>query len=200
MNFSSQITALERNEANFVRLVLERPKNVDVGQRRSSMRIEPELQHIQGFHVWPEELFVRRPRSQEEKLGLYPPVISLQHVRDGFLSLRDISAGGMKIRLPAKADQDLGLNWEQGARLIIWLSLQEATTERKEHFWLKARIKHSTEDFLSKDMYVGWEFIHHGRISPEKNLKWVRIQGHVIEELNNWVQKIYIERFRKGQI
>lgn len=196
-SFSSQISNVGKNEAGFVELILDRPFRLDIGQRRSSMRIEANFENILGFYLWEEDRFIR-PKQEGQTQALYPLRLHLEHIRSGSLKIIDISAGGMKLRVPPKVLKDLGLQWEQGTMLVFWITLHEPSGDKKEQYWLKAKIKYNIQDFVSKELDIGLEFTHLGKIDENRKLKWMRVQGHVVEELQNWTQRRYLEQFRKG--
>ncbi|MFO8032035.1 MAG: PilZ domain-containing protein [Desulfohalobiaceae bacterium] len=196
-NFSGRVSKVSKNAAGFVELVLDRPSRLDIGQRRSSMRIEIELEHILGFYLWEEKRFIRS-KQEGQSQGLYPPGLHLEHLRSGSLRIMDISAGGMKLRVPPRVLKDLELQLEQGTLLVLWITLHEPSGDKKEQYWLKARIKYNIQDFVSRDLDIGLEFTHLGKIDENRKLKWIRVQGHVVEELQNWTQRRYLEQFRKG--
>ncbi|MFP4214016.1 MAG: PilZ domain-containing protein [Desulfohalobiaceae bacterium] len=196
-NFSASIKRVGKNQSGFVELVLERPSRLDIGQRRASMRIQLDLRYILGFYLWEESSFIR-PKQQEQKPGLYPPRLHLEHVRSGSLRIMDISAGGMRLRMPSKTSKDLGLQWEQGTLLVIWITLLEPSDGKKQQYWLKARVKYQIRDSVGRDLDLGLEFTHYGRIDASKKLKWIRVQDNVLEELATWTQRRYLDAFRQG--
>ncbi len=196
-NFSSSIHKLSKKGSNFVQMVLERPSRLNMGQRRSSLRIDLDIQHILGFKLWEEDRFIR-PQTQEQKAGLYPPKIELERIQDGSFQILDISAGGMKARVRPKLFKDLALNWNKGSTLIMWIVLDEPSARQKEEFWLKTRVKYKLEDYITKDVDMGLEFTHYGTITENKKMKWLRVRDNYLENLGNWTHKRYIELYRQG--
>ncbi|RQD73523.1 hypothetical protein [Desulfonatronospira sp. MSAO_Bac3] len=195
-NFGARIVELAKKE-KIVKMVLQRPQKLDIGQRRSSMRIEMDQNLMVNFCIWEEHRFIR-PRTKDRKTGLYSPRINLDYIQEGSFSVVDLSAGGMKVRATSRLIKELELDWNRGLVLVIWMNLDDPEKAKTQDFWIKGRIRYRTEDFFSKDVDMGVEFTHYGQISPDKKMKWQAVRDHNIEPLGNWTYRRYMENYRKG--
>ncbi len=195
-NFGARIVELAKKE-KIVKMVLQRPQKLDIGQRRSSMRIEMDQNLMVNFCIWEEHRFIR-PRTKDRKTGLYSPRINLDYIQEGSFSVVDLSAGGMKVRATSRLIKELELDWNRGLVLVIWMNLDDPEKAKSQDFWIKGRIRYSMEDFFSKDVDMGVEFTHYGQISPDKKMKWQAVRDHNIEPLGNWTYRRYMENYRKG--
>ena len=195
-NFGSRIVRLAKRE-KMVQMVLERPHKLDIGQRRSSMRIEMDINHMMNFCIWEEHRFIR-PKTKDRKTGLYSPRINLDYIQEGSFTVVDLSAGGMKVRVSSKLIKELELDWNRGLALVIWMNLDDPEKSKTQDFWIKGRIKYRAEDFFSRDVDMGVEFTHYGQISQDRKMKWLAVRDHNIEPLGNWTYRRYMENYRKG--
>ncbi|MFP4324472.1 MAG: hypothetical protein ACLFP9_00470 [Desulfonatronovibrio sp.] len=198
-NFKSKISGHEQGRSDQVQIRLEFPEKLEIGQRRSSLRIDMDPRLVLGFSVWEEDRFIRAAEGGNKK-GLHPPKISIDHIKSGLIKIIDLSAGGMKKKITPEAVQQLGLNWSKGSTMIIWLVLLDPGTQGKDQFWLKARIKYRYQDFVSKEIDLGLEFTSFGQISPDKKMKWLRVKQNNIDQIGNWTYQRYLEHYRQGLI
>lgn len=196
-NFSSRISSHEQGKSDQVGIRLDFPEKLEIGQRRSSLRIDMDPKLVLGFSVWDEDRFIRAADGENKK-GLHSPKISIDHIKSGLVKIIDISAGGMKKKITQEAVQKLGLNWNKGNTMIIWLVLMEPRTQQKDQFWLKAKVRYRYQDFVSKEIDLGLEFTHFGQISPDKKMKWLRVKGNNIDQIGNWTYQRYLEHYRQG--
>ncbi|MFW5731041.1 MAG: hypothetical protein ACOCV7_05275 [Desulfonatronovibrionaceae bacterium] len=196
-NFSSSIAGIEKKKNGQVIFKLTLPDKLDIGQRRSSLRLEMDINLLKGFSVWPEDRFIRH-NPETGKKGLHKPLIALEHMQNGLFKIIDISAGGMKLRSTAAARDISQGRWRKGSTMIIWMVLLDPEKETREECWVKGRIKYRFEDFVSKDMDLGIEFISHGRITPDKKMKWVPVKDHNIDQIGNWTYQRYLAQYRQG--
>lgn len=196
-NFSSTIAGIEKKKSGQVIFRLTLPDKLDIGQRRSSLRIEMDIKLLKGFSAWPEDRFIRQ-NPESGKKGLHKPVITLEHMQKGLFRIIDISAGGMKLRSTAAAQNISQGRWQKGSTMVIWMVLLDPDRDDSKQFWVKGRLKYRFEDFVSKDTDLGIEFISHGRITPDKKMKWVPVKEHNIDEIGNWTYQRYLAQYRQG--
>lgn len=198
-NFSSNISGFEKSKVGGSKFLLSLPSVLKIGQRRSSLRVDLDPKYLLGYSIWSEDRFIRQA-SGENKKGLHKPLACIDQIRSGLIRIIDISAGGLKKRLKAHALKELGMKWKKGQSMIVWMVLLEPDNGKKEQFWLKAKIKYLSEDFVSKDMDLGIEFTSFGQISPDKKMKWARVKDHSIDKIGNWTYQRYLEHYRQGLI
>lgn len=198
-NFKSMISIHEQGKNDQVQVRLDFPEKLEIGQRRSSLRIDMDPGLVLGFSIWEEDRFIKAADGENKK-GLHPPKISIDHIKSGLVTIIDISAGGMKKKITPEAVQQFGLNWNKGSTMIIWLVLLEPDTGQKNQFWLKARVKYKYQDFVSKEIDLGLEFTNFGRISPDKKMKWLKVKENNIDKIGNWTYQRYLEHYRQGLV
>ncbi|WP_152555065.1 PilZ domain-containing protein [Desulfonatronum thiodismutans] len=214
-NFTSPVLDVAGSSSNSI-LVLEKPSVLDIGQRRSNIRLDPATGDILNFSLWEEgKMVFRCPKADRAKLR--PPIVGGQHFEQGLVIVQDVSAGGLRIRLTAKLLKDISNEtlsenrgaaaegksespaaWAKGDRLVIWLVLSEQADSGHQVVWLKGRITYGRKDYLNKDMEIGVEFTHHGKNDPSGKIVWNPVRENDIQELGAWVYQRYLERFRRG--
>ncbi|MFP4588033.1 MAG: hypothetical protein ACLFM3_08305 [Desulfohalobiaceae bacterium] len=191
--FFTSIIKAQKDPMGSVELILDMPDSLDMGRMRFSPRVEPAPEQILGLYLWEGSRFIRTGKDGQ-KPGLYPPLLHLEHISSGTLTIVDISAGGMKLRMSLKAFRDLGLAWYKGSLLVLRLLLRSPSGEESEEHWLKCKVKYRLEDFIGGTLDIGLEFTHYGKVDNGKKLKWSTIQGNIAEELCAWTQKRYLEQ------
>ncbi|TVQ98505.1 MAG: hypothetical protein EA399_09760 [Desulfovibrionales bacterium] len=222
-NFTSPIldVALSRTGSS---LTLELPATMDIGQRRSNIRLDPASGDILNFSLWEESALFARC-TQAGRTRLCSPVITGQHFAKGVVSVQDVSAGGIKVRLrkrlftASQTESDPGVHqragtgeeilspggnvsgplaWGRGVKLVIWLVLAEHAGNTHRVFWLRGRIRYKREDYQTKDLDFGVELSHFGKNDQQGKFTWSAVQENEIQELGAWVYHRYLERFRRG--
>jgi hypothetical protein len=214
-NFSGPVLDAVAARSNS-KLILERPTGLDIGQRRSSIRLDPASDDILNFSLWEEgNMVFRCPETGRAKLR--PPIVGGQQFEHGMVTVQDISAGGIRMRLAAKLLKDISAKalgptevaaveakpvgpaaWIRGSRLILWLVLGDQANNGHQVFWLKGRIIYRREDYLNKDLEFGVEFTHHGKNDQSGKIAWSLVRENDVQELGAWVYQRYLERFRRG--
>ena len=198
LNFKTRLTSHAKHTEPII-LLLDFPDKLEIGQRRSSIRIEVNPRLILGFSLWNEDRFIRATANGTQR-KLHKPKASIKDLESGRIKIMDISAGGMKLKILPDAVKDLGLNWEKRDTIILWLVLSHPEKNDREQSWLKARVCYKYEDFVSKEFDLGLEFINFGQITSDKKMKWLRVKDNNIEPIGDWTYKRYLEHYRQGII
>ena len=198
LNFKSRLFS-PATPTDPIILRLSFPDQLAIGQRRSSIRIEVNPRLILGFSMWDEDRFIRTTANGTQK-KLHRPKVSIKDLESGFIKFMDLSAGGMKLKIFPDTVKDIDLNWKKRDTIIVWLVLSHPEKNDREQFWLKARICYKYEDFVSKEIDMGLEFINFGQINSDKKMQWLRVKDNNIEPIGDWTYKRYLEHYRQGII
>lgn len=188
--FSTTLVDTATPRRGQVRLTLRVPARVDVGQRRKSIRVEPNLENITGLHLW----------TYDARGGfrLDNPVLTRQDFDAREAALLNLSAGGMRVLFRRELLKKRGVVLEKGGRLIAHLSMRDAKSPVPEALWIIAKIIHVFEDRVTKDRTAGLEFVAHGRVDPEtRKVAWSRVDDNVIAELANLTYLWHLEKYRE---
>lgn len=124
----------------------------------------------------------------------------MNEIKSGQVRIMDISAGGIKIRVKTKMISNQDVDIERGALLIFWISLYNPDTSGNESYWIKGRIQYIYEDFITKSIDIGIQFISTATITEEKVMKWNLVRHNHVEAIGNWAFRRYLEQYRKGLI
>ena len=87
--FDSRIKAAANGRTGIARLLLEEPDSLVFGQRRKSLRVEPDIERIAAAFLW----------RYDKKEGFVMDCPALRRVdfQGGLARIADISAGGMRL-------------------------------------------------------------------------------------------------------
>jgi hypothetical protein len=195
-NFSAPIKDMSGTGSRLI-LRIALPARLDIGQRRTSLRLDPGADDILGLSLWEEGAMLDKG-AEKGRVKLRPPLIGGEHFEQGLALVQDISAGGIRIRLKARLLKKAQPDWQRGTRLVIWLVLAELDQKSHQVLWLKGRIRYISTDYLSKDMEFGTELTHHGKIDQNGKISWAAVVDHDIREIGAWTYQRYLQRFRRG--
>jgi hypothetical protein len=195
-NFTSKVASLVKEAGVWVCMV-DWPKELQLGQRRSSMRIVPDPANVLGLSMWPEERFMFRSR-EDDKVKLHPPVITSEHLHEKHIQVLDISAGGLKVRFSGRVLGDIVKEWNQKTSFILWLVLLEPKKQEKIVCWFKARGRYAFADPVSKDVVMGLELTAHGIKENAGKLAWKAVEQNNVKLLSAWTYDRYREGHARG--
>ncbi len=194
-NFRSPITGMKKNQHGVIELQLAYPLKISIGQRRSSIRIEIDENLLTKFFLWDENRFIKKT---DKKTAFNKPLISVQDIKSHLVKIVDISAGGVRIRISNKVRKIHNINLEKGHYIIIWMTLHNPEAKSNEGYWIKGKIQHKYEDFVTKNIDIGVEFVGTAIITADKKMKWTTVKDNNVEPIGNWAFQRYLEQYRKG--
>lgn len=195
-NFTSKVASLVKEVGVWV-CIVDWPKELQLGQRRSSMRIVPNPANILALSMWPEERFMYRSK-EDDKVKLHPPVISAEHLQEKHIQVLDISAGGLKVRFSGRVLGDVVKEWNQKSSFILWLVLLEPKKQEKIVCWFKARGRYAFADPVSKDVIMGLELTAQGIKENAGKLAWKTVEQNNVKLLSAWTYDRYREEHARG--
>ncbi len=197
-NFRARITDIGANSADLIHLCLDYPQTLNIGQRRSSIRIEMDHRLLKEYYIWEEDKFIRH--SGGKGGGLYPPLLTLETIRSGAVKIQNISAGGLKKRVTFETLSKHNLKLRKGHSVIIRIVLLNPEFNKPDTIWVKAKVIYRHEDFVTRDLDMGMGFTRVGRLTPEKKIKWIQVRDNNIDQIGNWTYRRYLEEYRKGLV
>lgn len=188
--FDSNIRAAASGPAGQARLRLHEPVSLVFGQRRKSLRVEPELEHLQKAFLWRYD--------KHTGFALESPALKGSDFQAGQARLADISAGGLRLALRATLIKERGLDMARGQRLVIHLQFNEPRVAGTHEFWMVARVSHVARDRISQDAMVGMEFLASGDLDPKAGkIRWLPVQEHVITGLADIFFHWHLDKHRE---
>jgi hypothetical protein len=171
--FDSRIKAAANGRTGIARLLLEEPDSLVFGQRRKSLRVEPDIERIAAAFLWRYD--------KKEGFVMDCPALKRVDFQGGFARIADISAGGMRLALRGALVRERSLELPQGQRVVVHLQLREPREPGDHEFWIVARVRHAARDCLCGDAIYGFEFLASGRLDAKAGkIRWQPVQEHTI--------------------
>lgn len=195
-NWTPKVVALNKKDNGWA-CDLTWPKELQLGQRRSSMRIVPDPELILGLSLWEEDRFSFFC-EREQRRKLHPPLVTAVPGRDCQLTVEDICPGGIKLRIFAGVLQEGLQGWLKVSHRYLWLALQNPKTGDKTVLWLKARICHAGLDPAAGDLITGLEFTAHAVREEGGKQVWRPVEDRIMKELATWTHHCYQKQCFSG--
>ncbi len=187
--FGSHIREATAGPAGRARVRVRQPETFALGQRRKSLRVEPEPQRIQKAYLW------RYDRQEGFKLDA--PALRRRDFKDGAARLANISAGGLRLTLPVSLAEERGLLLETGHRLVTHFQFIEPRVQGGHEFWMVARINHAATDRRTRELGFGLEFLANGALDAAAGkIRWQPVADNVIPELADIVYHWHLDKYR----
>ncbi len=201
--FSSRILRYY-GQGNGYYLEIEFPHFIEIKQKRRHFRIEakneefnrvllylisPE-QQIKEIEHLPRPIF-RFPIPHEEKEG--------EKEKPSPVQIINISAGGIRIKFSNEMKKALSIDMENPPDFLLYISFEDNGKKKKLLLWCRPR--NYFEDFVSRDLEIGMEFIKEGFLDPKdkKRILWKRIspeEGQ--DDVAKWVFLKNLRLIQKG--
>jgi hypothetical protein len=188
--FKSRICGAQPKPGGLARLGLAEPEAVVFGQRRKSLRVEPESGCIREVVVW---RYDRRDGFQIDS-----PLLKTADFQAGLVRLVNLSAGGLALVLRAPLVKERRLEFENGQRFILHLQLDEPRLPGEHISWLVAKASHTVLDRISSNLGVGMEFLANGCLDAKLGkIRWQPVEDHVIPGLADIFYLWHLDRHRE---
>jgi len=188
--FRSSIQDTSQSENETVLIEIKTPEFVGQDQRRKSLRIAPDMDNFVTLALWP----------YNSSGGFDPcsPKLVLSDFRNHQARLVNMSAGGMKLVVKSAKLKEFDPGFQKGNRLIMFLKINSAAGAAADECWLIAKASSSYEDFVTKDVNIGLEFIGQGKIDPEtQKVAWKKVVDNVIEDIATWTHQWHLDLYRE---
>ena len=188
--FDSRIRAAAASPAGLARLRLAEPDALVFGQRRKSLRLEPERDRVRSAFFWRYD--------RKSGFNLDAPALRPGDFQNGAARLSNISAGGMCLGLRATLPVERNLQVVAGDRLVIHLELCEPRAPESGEFWIVAKVRHVGLDRATRELTLGLEFLAQGSLDATAGkIRWLPVEGHVITGLADILYFWDLDRHRE---
>ncbi len=179
---------------------IEFPSYIEIKQKRRHFRIEAKNDDFDRviFYVINPEEDIREVKQLPKPIFIYPPPTEKQN-KPSPIQIVNISAGGIRLKFSNEIKKALSLNTENLPDILLYLSFQDNGKKKKILLWCRPR--NYFEDFVTRDLEVGMEFIKEGFLDPKdkKRILWKRIspeEGQ--DDLAKWVFLKNLRLIQKG--
>jgi len=188
--FDSRINAASANPGGRAKLGLCQPETFSLGQRRKSLRVEPEPERVQNAFFWRYD--------REAGFAIDAPALRSNDFQNGAARLADISAGGLRLVLQLGLARSRGMDAAKGQRIVIHLDLDEPRLPGDHGFWMVAKVCHAVENKYQKTYAMGLEFLANGTLDPKLGkIRWQPVQDNVITPLADIFYLWHLDRHRE---
>ena len=188
--FDSHIQAAASSPAGLARLRLTEPEALVFGQRRKSLRLEPDLDRLAAAFFW----------RYDRKAGfcLDTPALRSGDFHNGAARLANLSAGGLCLTLRATLARERDLPTTRGDRLVLHLELREPRATTATDFLLVAKVSHFALDRVSQNLSLGLEFLAEGVIDPKTGkMRWQPVANNAIPRLVDILYLWHLDHHRE---
>ena len=200
--FISSIQAIQAPRKDVCHLVLPLPACIEQRQQRSFLRIEPPADFVYGGAMWYGET-LPDPRQMSDVSQWAPPSIFLLPAYAVQFHISDLSAGGLRLRIPNSVVQHLHLPISNVERFIVMLDLLDAEEMKISRFWLQCRSQRITMEPPDQDVLVGAKFMAWAKPRDPFDpgapgaLEWFRLSpSNEVEPVGNWIMRRHLALFR----
>jgi uncharacterized membrane protein YciS (DUF1049 family) len=200
--FTSPIIGIRSCSDGTAVLNLKLPEKLEQRQKRASLRISPPQQYIMGLAVWsaPDGL-ICKGKIDIRQWGR--PMLTFLPEKSFQIALDNISAGGIKVRIPREEIRNCKLDFKMGDKLFTLLDLWDPDTGQRIRYWVLCRIQNPFVDFVTHDAELGMQFLHTARPDGDNasELCWSEeISESGVESIGNWVMRRHLELYREKGI
>ena len=177
--FESEIQSFF-SEGNYHFIVVKLPNILEIKQKRRHFRIEASNKDFEKIVVY----FL----YHQKKMDLSFPI-----------SIVNISAGGIRLKIKRQFKKEVGFSIDNPPLILIFLSF--FIEKKKRNILFLCQVKNFHEDYITKDLEIGLQFIKQGFIDPKhKNvIKWKEVKEDEGQDLiARWVFLKDLSLIRKG--
>ncbi|MDR1242109.1 MAG: hypothetical protein LBM00_04900 [Deltaproteobacteria bacterium] len=197
--FNSVITVVENKPRGMTVLWINSPERLQNRQKRSFLRLSPPTELILGSAIW-HGLNLPPDSKLGDVSGWVKPNLAVLPNRAPQFYIKDLSAGGMRLRMPnpVQPDQDEHYdNFSVSENIIVLLDLHDPDSDKKIRFWLKCRIQNVLTDYNKQNIELGTQITAWAVPKEGGALEWLRLsRENEVAPLGNWIVHRHMEQFR----
>ncbi len=188
--FDSRIKAAAASPAGLARLRLVEPERLVLGQRRKSLRLEPDVDRLREAFFWRYD--------KTAGFSLDYPALRSADFRNGRARLVNLSAGGLGLGVSAALAGPRGIKAAKGDRLVVRLELDEPRATAANDFWMVAKVCHVEASGCGGDLQFGLQFLASGSLDAKAGkIRWRPVEGHIIPDLADILYYWHLDRHRE---
>jgi hypothetical protein len=201
--FQSKIDGIHFPMKGLCHITITIPELLENRQKRAFLRIRPPDEFFKGSAIW-HGLSLPEGETLAD-LGKWnrPGLLLLPRRLEQFQIL-NISAGGMRLRVPHAVVREKDIRINSVEQIIIMLDLLEPEPNKLLRFWIQCRIQSVWFEHPSRDLYVGIQFMAWGRPreypggGAHSEIEWLRLpHSNEVEPIGNWIMRRHMELFRE---
>lgn len=193
--FNSQVMDAQICGDTFV-LQLPVPDELDPGQKRSFVRVEPQGDSVLGIGLWPMSDSVPLPTDIND---MERAVFNYRPGKAEDVHIVNLSAGGMRLSMEKKLNPFETLDLSNGSQLLCLLILRSNEGEGSLPFWLACTIVSCGEDPEKRGtLFLGLRFTNWALMEEgETGIAWFPIhKDRGVAPLATWVMRHHLEQHK----
>lgn len=201
--FTSEIAAIGASQHGNTVATMEFPQKIELRQKRSHLRIDPQSSAIRSFLLWPETRGADG-RLEGEIAAWGHPILHHEYGRGSHVRIVNISGGGIRFEFHTASLQARERpKFNLGDRFFVEVDLYEAEEEESIRLFAHAKVRNAFEDHASKRLEIGLEFLGQGQKTLDRPdfVLWRALPDDMgVETIDNWVFKRHLEMHREKGI
>ena len=198
-HFKSKILEIDRSEPNIVKGILTLPERLNLQQKRNHYRLEVPPGFVQKLLVW-KARYTQKHALSTKVSSWGEALFSIDPQSSAPIELQDISGGGLRLKIPRTTIKNSEFDQESDKNFFIQIDLWDPEEQKTNTYWLFARARNIFEDYTSKDLQIGLQFVGQGKPQTDdpQNLTWKKVDlEEGVEEITTWVFRRHVEIHRK---
>jgi hypothetical protein len=198
--FQTRIDAIHFPLKGLCHLTMTIPSLLENRQKRAFLRLKPPAEFFRGAAMWHAAALPEDSHLYDLTLWPRPSLLDLPGRLEQFEVL-NISAGGMRLRLPHAVVHSLNLHFTSVERVIVMLDLLDPEQNNKLlRYWLQCRIQSVWFEHPSRDLYMGLQFLAWAKPrelaggQSRSGMEWLRLpSSNEVELIGNWIMRRHLE-------
>lgn len=197
--FTAPISRVEVEDDRHVHITLPLPQRIEARQKRATLRIMPAEESVVSMAIW--GVHEDALPSSETRLGnpdmLYSPKTP------GQFFLENISAGGVRLRLPYEKKPLFPAAIKPGSLFYFLITLRDNADSDPASYWMLCRIRTMNSTPELESYVLGCQFLAYAQQQEDLPglLKWKKLENNTeILSLSNWIFKSHLDIYRKKGI
>lgn len=169
-------------------LTVTAPLDLDVGQKRTFIRVQPPSRSIRVLAFWKLGLAQPLP-AQTSEIGK-PFTYAKRGMKDAPLCIEDISGTGLALRFPMPDPENRPVDLDKGSRIFCLVIFEAGREERVITFWCACEVVHTREIKMDKPaLILGVRFTNWAILEPGgTEISWFHCSPtHGVLPITQWV-------------
>ncbi|MDR2161571.1 MAG: hypothetical protein LBO77_05470 [Desulfovibrio sp.] len=201
--FQTRIASIHFPVRGVCHLTMEIPTLLENRQKRAFLRLKPPAEFFRGAAMWHGSALPDDSSLYDLTLWPRPTLLFLPGRLEQFEVL-NVSAGGMRMRLPHAVVRAQDLHFNSVERVIIMLDLLDPEQNCKLlRYWLQCRVQSVWFEHPSRDLFMGLQFLAWAKPREipgghsRSGMEWLRLpSSNEVEPIGNWIMRRHLEIFR----
>jgi hypothetical protein len=201
--FQTQIDVIQFPLKGLCHITMPIPSLLENRQKRAFLRLKPPAEYFRGAAMWHAAALPADSHLYDLTLWPRPSLLALPGRLEQF-ELLNISAGGMRLRLPHPVVRAQDLRFTSVERVIVMLDLLDPEQNYKLlRYWLQCRIQSVWFEHPSRDLYMGLQFLAWAKPreipggQSHSGMEWLRLpSSNEVEPIGSWIMRRHLELFR----